>query len=66
MDRWTALYLESGIFEQYNPETGAPYGVEGLGMRCVSLCCCCALSDTLMCASTLIVDWLIRLGRTAK
>lgn len=45
MDRWLALYIETGIWEQYNPLTGANYGVEGLGM------------------STLIVDWLHRLGR---
>jgi len=45
MDRWIALYELSGVWEQYNPETGASYGVEGLGM------------------SSLIVDWLYRLGR---
>jgi len=45
MDRWIALYEKAGVWEQYNPETGANYGVEGLGM------------------STLIVDWLYKLGR---
>jgi len=45
MDRWIALYEKVGVWEQYNPETGENYGVEGLGM------------------STLIVDWLYRLGR---
>lgn len=32
LDRWISLYAESGIFEMYNPDTGAPYGVPGLGM----------------------------------
>jgi hypothetical protein len=32
LDRWLALVEKSGVFEMYNPETGAPYGVEGLGM----------------------------------
>eukprot|EP00877_Chromochloris_zofingiensis_P005892 jgi/Chrzof1/1556/Cz10g12100.t1 len=45
LDRWTQLYQASGVWEQYNPETGAAFGTEGLGM------------------STLIVDWLYRLGR---
>lgn len=45
LDRWISLYEKSGVWEQYNPETGVNYGVEGLGM------------------STLIVDWLYRLGR---
>ena len=45
LDRWLALYEQSGVWEMYNPITGAGYGVEGLGM------------------STLIVDWLVRMGR---
>eukprot|EP01120_Amphizonella_sp_Union-15-10_P015997 TRINITY_DN8322_c0_g1_i2.p1 TRINITY_DN8322_c0_g1~~TRINITY_DN8322_c0_g1_i2.p1 ORF type:complete len:465 (-),score=75.46 TRINITY_DN8322_c0_g1_i2:20-1414(-) len=45
LNRWIDLYKLSGVWEQYNPETGENYGVEGLGM------------------STLIVDWLYRLGR---
>lgn len=35
MDRWIGLVEQSGIWEMYNPITGAPYGVEGLGMSCV-------------------------------
>ena len=35
MDRWIKLVEMSGIWEMYNPLTGAPYGVEGLGMSCV-------------------------------
>jgi hypothetical protein len=35
MDRWTKLVEKSGIFEMYNPITGAPNGVEGLGMSCL-------------------------------
>ena len=45
LDRWLDLYERSGIWEMYNPRSGAGYGVEGLGM------------------STLIVDWLVRMGR---
>ena len=45
LDRWVALYQKTGVYEQYNPQNGDPYGPEGLGM------------------STLIVDWLYRLGR---
>jgi hypothetical protein len=35
MDRWITLVEQSGIWEMYNPLTGAPYGVEGLGMSCI-------------------------------
>ena len=35
MDRWIALVELSGIWEMYNPLTGAPNGVEGLGMSCI-------------------------------
>jgi len=32
LSRWIALYQQTGVWEHYNPLTGAPYGVEGLGM----------------------------------
>jgi hypothetical protein len=32
LDRWIAMYLESGIWEYYNPLTG-----EGLGQRCLGM-----------------------------
>lgn len=32
LDRWISLYATSGIFEMYNPDTGAAYGVPQLGM----------------------------------
>ncbi len=35
MDRWIALVERSGIWEMYNPITGTPNGVEGLGMSCL-------------------------------
>ncbi|CUE73437.1 glycoside hydrolase, putative [Bodo saltans] len=35
MDRWMQLVELSGIWEMYNPNTGAAYGVEGLGMSCI-------------------------------
>ncbi len=35
MDRWIKMVEQSGIWEMYNPLTGAPYGVEGLGMSCI-------------------------------
>lgn len=35
MDKWIALVEKSGIWEMYNPLTGAPNGVEGLGMSCI-------------------------------
>jgi len=44
MQKWIQLYQKSGVWEQYNPITGEPYGAVGLGM------------------STLIVDWMYRLG----
>lgn len=31
-DKWVSLVQLSGIYEHYNPYTGAPYGAEGLGM----------------------------------
>jgi hypothetical protein len=47
LDRWLALYEQNGVWEMYNPVSGAGYGEEGLGM------------------STLIVDWLVRMGRVS-
>lgn len=32
LDRWVALYEQSGVWEQYNPETGEGFGAVGLGM----------------------------------
>ncbi len=32
LDKWTNMYRTSGVWEQYNPETGAPLGAVGLGM----------------------------------
>jgi hypothetical protein len=32
VSRWIKLYQLSGVYEQYNAITGAPYGVVGLGM----------------------------------
>lgn len=32
LDRWIALYEQSGVWEQYNPLTGEAYGAVGLGM----------------------------------
>jgi len=31
-DKWLKVVQLSGIYEHYNPYTGAPYGTEGLGM----------------------------------
>lgn len=32
LDKWIKLVQKSGIYEHYNPITGAPYGAVGLGM----------------------------------
>lgn len=32
VEQWVLLYSLSGVYEQYNPLTGAPYGPQGLGM----------------------------------
>lgn len=32
LERWLRLYRQSGIWEQYNPDTGEGLGTEGLGM----------------------------------
>lgn len=32
LDKWTNMYRASGVWEQYNPETGEPLGAVGLGM----------------------------------
>lgn len=32
LKKWIELVKTSGIYEHYNPITGAPYGPEGLGM----------------------------------
>jgi GH15 family glucan-1,4-alpha-glucosidase len=32
LDRWIDLVRVTGIWEHWNPITGEPYGVEGLGM----------------------------------
>jgi glycogen debranching enzyme len=56
LSRWVALYEKTGIYEQYNPLTGAGYGPEGLGNNVSP----CEINNSGM--STLIVDWLYRLG----
>ncbi len=35
LDRWTALYLQNGIWEYYNPLTGKGLGEPGLGMSTI-------------------------------